>query len=320
MIRNKFILSVAVIPFLLSGCTGLGLATGAAAVTGISAAQEGGISRALSDTGIKLRINEAWFKYNVDAFAKLGTSVNQGRVLLTGVVQDPNHRLEAVRLAWQVPGVKQVMNEIQVANSKGITGYIKDGWISSRLRGSLTLDRSVQSINYSIETVQSIVYLMGVAQNQAELNRVIETARTISGVKQVVSYVKLAGQPLVGQQLEQPVANATVTAQPQTLHSQTSGVQTYTQQPQGTYNSVQPTYSGTVQAQPQVQTQPQLQFQPRIQPQYLPQGQIQSEYRPVENYGPIVSESDRMYIDQGVDVPAVSVPTSGPSIADRYYQ
>lgn len=179
----------------LSGCTGLGLATGAAAVTGISAAQEGGIGRAISDSTIKLKINDAWLNYSVKAFSQLSTTINQGRVLITGVVQNPEHRVEAVRLAWQVEGVDQVINEVRVAESAGVTGFVKDNWITSRLRGSLTLDRGVQSINYSIDTVQGVVYLMGVAQSQTELNRVIETARTISGVKQVVSYVKIAGEP-----------------------------------------------------------------------------------------------------------------------------
>lgn len=179
----------------LNGCTALGVATGAAAVTGISAAQEGGLGRAFSDAEIKLKINDAWLNYSVKAFAQLSTTINQGRVLITGVVQNPEHRVEAVRLAWQVEGVDQVINEIQVADSAGVTGFVKDSWITSRLRGALTLDRGVQSINYSIDTVRGIVYLMGVAQSQTELNRVIETARTISGVKQVVSYVKLAGEP-----------------------------------------------------------------------------------------------------------------------------
>jgi osmotically-inducible protein OsmY len=195
MIRYTFYL-LPVVMLLLSGCSGLGMVTGAAAVTGIAAAQEGGLSRATSDAVIKLKINEAWFQYDVEAFQKLSTTVNQGRVLITGVVQNPEHRVEAVRLAWQVDNVKQVINEIRVAQSEGVKGFVRDGWITSRLRGSLTLDREVQSINYSIDTVQGIVYLMGVAQNQQELNHVLETARTISGVKKVVSYVKLAGEPL----------------------------------------------------------------------------------------------------------------------------
>ncbi|MCI5060862.1 MAG: BON domain-containing protein [Alphaproteobacteria bacterium] len=197
----RFILVLCLLSLLcLNACTGLGIVTGAAAVTGIAAAQEGGLKRAYNDTMIKAQINDAWFKYDVDTFGKLETTINQGRVLITGVVQDPEHRVEAVRLAWQVDGVQQVINEIRVAESAGIRGFVKDSWITSKLRANLTFDRGVQSVNYSIDTVQGIVYLMGVAQNQVELNRVIETARTIKGVKQVVSYVKLAGEPLKGQE------------------------------------------------------------------------------------------------------------------------
>ena len=180
----------------LSSCSGWGVVTGAAAVTGVSAAQEGGIKTAATDTWIELQINEAWFQYDFEAFQKLKTTVEQGRVLITGVVQNPDQRVEAVRLAWQVEGVKQVINEIQIAESEGLKGYLRDTWITSRLRGAITVDRAIQSINYSIDTVQGVVYLMGVAQDQAELNHLIEKARTVSGVKQVVSYVKLAGEPI----------------------------------------------------------------------------------------------------------------------------
>lgn len=226
MIRNNIFITVLGFALLsLSGCTTLGVATGAAAVTGVAAAQEGGLKRAVSDTTIKLKINEAWFAKDVNMFAKLKTKVNQGRVLITGVVQNPEHRVEAVRIAWQVDGVKQVINEIRVADSEGVTGFVKDKYISSRLRTELTFNRDVQSINYSIDTVQGIVYLMGVAQNQAELNRVIETARTIGGVKQVVSYVKLAGEPL---EIKQGEENGVVTSQekPQELYETNTNLKT----------------------------------------------------------------------------------------------
>jgi osmotically-inducible protein OsmY len=179
---------------LTAGCTPVGLAAGAAATTGVAAAQEGGLRRAVSDSWIKTQINHHWLQYDVDTFAKLSTTVKQGRVLITGVVQNPEARVEAVRLVWQVEGVKQVINEIRVADSEGITGFVTDNWIASRLRTAILFDKEVQSINYSIDAVQGVVYLMGFAQSQAELNRVIETARTISGVKQVVSYVKLVGE------------------------------------------------------------------------------------------------------------------------------
>lgn len=178
----------------LASCTPLGLAVGAGATVGTSAAQEGGLSRAYNDAKIQTQINDLWFRSNVEMFRKLDMTVNQGRVLLTGVVQDPEHRVEAVRLAWQATGVQQVINEIRVDESDGMVGYAKDLWITTRLRTAITLDKQVQSINYNIDTVKGTVYLMGAAQNRLELNRVIETARAIENVVRVVSYVKLIGE------------------------------------------------------------------------------------------------------------------------------
>ncbi|MCE7886862.1 MAG: BON domain-containing protein [Alphaproteobacteria bacterium PRO2] len=195
MPMKKSLLLIALCPLLLTGCAGM--LVGAGATAGVAAAQEGGVKRAWSDAQIQAQINKLWFEYDVDTFAKLDLTINQGRVLITGVVQNPEARVEAVRLAWQPKGVKQVINEIRVAKSGGVTGFARDTWITSRLRTAITFDRNIQSINYSIDTVQGTVYLMGSAQNQQELNRVIETARTIPDVKQVVSYVKLLGRPVL---------------------------------------------------------------------------------------------------------------------------
>lgn len=194
MTRFSFLTLMALGLMMPAACTPLSVATGAGATAGIAASQEGGIATAIDDKWIQTQINDAWLKYDIDTFAKLNTTVQQGRVLITGVVQKPDARVEAVRLAWQVKGVKQVINEIRVANSEGIQGFLRDGWISTRLRGAMLLDRDIDSIHYTIDTVQSVVYLMGVARDQAELDHVIETARTIPHVKQVVSYVKMPGE------------------------------------------------------------------------------------------------------------------------------
>lgn len=199
MLVKRNIKSILLVTVLTSGlafqsaCTSVGIATGVGATAGVAAAQEGGIKGAVGDAKINALISDKWFKHDLKIFQKLGLTVEQGRVLITGVVQDPEHRVDAVRLAWQVDGVKQVINEIRVAESDGITGYMKDKWISGRLRTAITIDSDILSINYTIETVQGIVYLMGVAQNQGELDRVINKARNIENVKQVISYVKIAG-------------------------------------------------------------------------------------------------------------------------------
>ncbi len=191
--RNIFLFVLLGASLIVSGCSSVGIATGAGAAVGISAAREGGLKGTANDIRISASISDKWFKYNVETFSKLSLTVEQGRVLVTGVVQDPQDRVEAIKLAWQVEGVRQVINEIRIADSQGIKGYLKDSWITAQLRTKITLDRDIQSVNYSIDTVQQIVYLMGIAQNQSELNKVIDIARTIPGVSQVISYVKIAG-------------------------------------------------------------------------------------------------------------------------------
>ena len=196
---TRMMIFVSLAALALNACTPIGVATGAGAATGVAAAQEGGITRAISDLKIQAEINDLWLRYDVKTFAKLDLTVNQGRVLITGIVQNPENRVEAVRLAWQPKGVKQVINEIKVADSEGLIGYARDAWITARLRTALTFDKQVMSINYSIDTVEGTVYLMGVAQNRQELDRVTEVARTIPDVRQVVSYVKFVGEKVEDQ-------------------------------------------------------------------------------------------------------------------------
>lgn len=181
---------------LSAGCTPVGVAAGAGAAGGAASTREGGIKGTLEDTRIRAAINDAWFKYNLEMFSKVNLTVDQGRVLLTGVVQKQQHRVEAVRLAWQVEGVKQVINEIKIADSEGVKGWGRDVWIASRLRSSLLFDKDIQSVNYSIDVVQAIVYVMGISQTQAELDKVMQHARMVPYVLKVVSYVKMAGAPI----------------------------------------------------------------------------------------------------------------------------
>src|SRR3546814_189751 len=104
---------------------------------------------------------------------KVNLQVQEGRVLLTGNVRLPGQRGGAVRLAWQPPGVREVINEITVDDTSGLGNFARDTWISTELRSTLLFDQDVSSIDYSIETVNKVLYIMGVAQSQAALDRVI---------------------------------------------------------------------------------------------------------------------------------------------------
>ena len=124
-------------------------------------------------------------------FRDITVTVQEGRVDLTGKVKKPEERVEAVRLAWQASGVRQVIDDIQVTDQSGIIDYGRDVRIATTLRADLLFDSKIRNINYSVEVENAVVYLMGIAQDQAELDRVIAHARDVSGVRKVVNNVIL---------------------------------------------------------------------------------------------------------------------------------
>lgn len=184
----RIILLLAISSICLSGCGALFVA-GAGATAGAAATKEGGITTSAKDFETGALIKDAWFQYDTKTFSELSLTIEQGEVLITGVVQEPQQRVEAVRLAWGVKGVKRVINEIQISNPRGLKTIVKDNWITTQIRTKFTTSKVVQTLNFSIDTIAGTVYLMGYAHSQEELDAAIEIARVTKGVHEVVSYV-----------------------------------------------------------------------------------------------------------------------------------
>ena len=173
----------------LQGC--VGVAVGAGAAVGVAAAEERGAKNAANDKGIQLSINERLLQKDLSLFGKVSVTVYEGRVLLTGVVQKQEDKDEAEKIAWANDRTVEVLNELQVAPSGNLIDSASDSWITGQLRVKLTGDGNIIDINYSITTVNGIIYLIGLAQSEEELQRVTDHARTIKGVRRVVSHVWL---------------------------------------------------------------------------------------------------------------------------------
>ncbi|MEE8247287.1 MAG: BON domain-containing protein [Alphaproteobacteria bacterium] len=177
----------------LSGCAGVVAGAGAQGL--VAAAQERKLLDAVDDKTIQLRINARFLNHDANLFRRVETEIVEGRVLLTGNVPRPEDRVEAARLTWQVAGVREVLNEIAVNDRGGILNYFKDSWITTRLRAKMVTDAEIVDINYSVETVNGIVYLIGIAQDEAELKRLTGHARTLTGVRRVISHVRMKDDP-----------------------------------------------------------------------------------------------------------------------------
>jgi osmotically-inducible protein OsmY len=181
----------------VSGC--IPLLLGAGTETAVVAAQERSAGNAMDDAGILIKIKNLYVNQeDKDMFLNVEVKVVEGRVLLTGNVDKPDSQIEAVKLAWQVDGVKEVINEVQISDKSGFWNYSKDAWISAQIRARLVFGKDIKSINYSVITVNQVVYIMGIAQSQEELNRVSNVASTTSYVQRVVSYVRLKTDPRRG--------------------------------------------------------------------------------------------------------------------------
>ena len=172
----------------LSGCAGA--VVGGAAAVGTAAYQERGVQGVARDmaTATKVRVN--LISAGEEYITGVSVEVYEGRVLLTGTLDDEGKRAEAVRIVWKTEGVKDVINEIQTVKSS-LRDLAKDSWVTAQLKSKITFDEKIMAINYSIETVNGIVYLIGIAQNQEELDRILAHARGIDYVRRIISHVRV---------------------------------------------------------------------------------------------------------------------------------
>ena len=174
---------------LISGCQSAYMATVSQAV--LIDKEERSFNNFVEDTIILAQLKNAYFSNNEKIFFNVSVEVTEGRVLLTGSVEQIDERIEATKLAWSIEGVNEVINEIQISNDEGILDYADDLIMKTKINAKLLLDKDILNLNYSVEVVNGIVYLIGIAQSQEELNSVMNISENTYGVQNVISYVRL---------------------------------------------------------------------------------------------------------------------------------
>ena len=174
---------------LFSGCAPAVVGVGTAAVAASST--EKGITTSVSDGLVFTKIQDNFLKTDATLSQFVDVNVNDGAVLLTGKVKTPEEKVLATKLTWEVRGVREVVNEIQVTDKSSIKDVAKDLAASAQLRGKLIADPSLSSLNFSIDVVNGTVYLSGVAADAEEMNRVVSHARELRFAQQVVNYITL---------------------------------------------------------------------------------------------------------------------------------
>ncbi len=168
---------------------------GGAASGGIILVQERGPKQAAIDILIKTQIEESMFSSSYDnLFSKIRVLVYEGKVLLVGTVKENALIKKAEDIAWKKKNVLEVANYI-VIGKNDLVDYIKDTRISIELKAKLLTDSEISEVNFMNTTENRNLFIMGISQDQKELNKVLKHAAEIAGVKKVINLIVLKNDP-----------------------------------------------------------------------------------------------------------------------------
>ena len=187
--KNKILL-VLFLSFFLSGCVGV-------SSKGIFGT---GVSVAFDPRTVGTQIDDSIMQKNLSArillekknyFLSVKSKVLDGRIFLTGKVEDPEEKLKLTKIAWEIKGARSVRNDIKIKESFNFKQSAKDLLITSQLRTAFILNKNIKATNYQIDTYKNKIYIYGIALNSEEKNLVIDEAKQILNVKDVIASILL---------------------------------------------------------------------------------------------------------------------------------
>lgn len=177
-------LAIALSATSLSGCMGLQMNP-----------QERSFFTALDDFNIQTELNARLIGESGVLFANVNSTVLEGRIHMTGTVATQGERLQVTRMAWAIPAVKEVINDIEVTSETDVVDTARDHWITAQVRSLILNDKAIRDSNYTIDTENAVVYVHGIAQDRLELDRVLRHANSVAEAKRVVNYALLKDDP-----------------------------------------------------------------------------------------------------------------------------
>ena len=187
--KSKFIL-VVLVGIILSNCVGV-------SSTGIFGT---GVSVALDPRTVGTQIDDSIMQKNLTAkmiirdkkhLISVKTKVLDGRIFLTGKVDNPEEKLQLTKLSWEIKGVRSVRNDIKIKEEFNFKRSAKDILITSQLRTALIFNKNIKATNYQIDTYKKKIYVYGIALTSEEKDLVISEATEILDVENVVASILL---------------------------------------------------------------------------------------------------------------------------------
>tara|TARA_B110000971_G_C19573639_1_gene304169 strand:- start:88 stop:537 length:450 start_codon:yes stop_codon:yes gene_type:complete len=127
-------------------------------------------------------------------FISIQVEILDGRIFLTGKVEDPEEKIKITKLAWETKGVRSVKNAIQIKGNSNFKSTAKDIFITSQLRTALIINKKTKSNNYTLETINKKIYIFGIAMTDDEKKEAINEANKIYDVEDVIPTIYLVSE------------------------------------------------------------------------------------------------------------------------------
>ncbi len=187
--KNNFFVSLILI-LILTGCVGVS-STGVFG-TGVSVAIDPrSVGTQIDDSIMQKSLATKILVQDKKYFLSVKSKVLDGRIFLTGKVDDPEEKLKLTKLAWETQGVRSVRNDIKIKEEFNFKQSAKDLLITSQLRSALIFNKKIKATNYQIDTYKKKIYIYGIAKNDQEKSIVLEEAREISEVEKIIASILL---------------------------------------------------------------------------------------------------------------------------------
>ena len=188
--KNNFSLLIFIISsILLLGCSPANILVGGAGTGMVVAEGDRSFGTVVDDATVKVNIAAKFINSTDNIFVNVSTTVLDGRVLLTGLVKNQEIRIDVVRRVWEVEGVQEVINEIQIGNRATLKAYANDLWINTQIKGLALKTIGFRALSYNFETIHGKVYIAGITSRPQQLETIIQGTKTIKGVKEIINYV-----------------------------------------------------------------------------------------------------------------------------------
>ena len=171
------------------GCTPTNILASGGSGALVVAEGKRSLGTVIDDATIKVNVAAKFLNAGDNLFVNINASVLEGRVLLTGLVDNQEIRIDAVRLVWEVEGVKEIINEIEIGNRSTLKDYANDLWINTQARAVAAKTIGLKAVTYNFETIQGKIYIAGITTRPDLLENTISALKNIKGVKEIVNYV-----------------------------------------------------------------------------------------------------------------------------------